>query len=372
MKQISSLELYFSVKELKDLEVSRVDRVYNAGKEELFIQLHKSDIGKKILRIIIGKAMFLTETKNSDETPSGFCMLLRKHLEGKFLESIEQIKPERIAKLDFKSKEEKRFLYLEFFGKGNIILCDENNVIIDSLLRHKFKDRTIMPKEKYQYPSMQYNLFELKEKQLTELLKNSKKDKIVISLATELGLGGIYSEEICLLSNINKNNEPKQLDNKDAIIIIINSIKKIIDEKTNPKIVYKNKEAIDVIPIDFNSYKDYEKREFDSFNSALEYYFTNELKLIKKKESSYIKKINELKRITEEQQIVLNGLKVKEEENRKKGELIYYNYKLIKEILEEINKASKKYSWEDIREKLKGHKTIREINTEDRSVVIDV
>ena len=57
---------------------------------------------------------------------------------------------------------------------------------------------------------------------------------------------------------------------------------------------------------------------------------------------------------------------------RQKGELIYQNYQLIKEILDELNKASKKYSWKEIKEKLKGHKVIKEVNEKERKVIIEV
>jgi len=236
MKQISALELHFLVKELKELENSRVDKIYNNGKEYLYIQFHKSNIGKKILKIIVCKAIFLTEAKSIDDTPSGFCMLIRKHLEGKFLSSIEQLEPERILKLVFKSKDETKKLYLEFFGKGNVILCNNDDVIIDCSIKHKFKDRSILPKQNYIYPNMRYNLFNIDKKGIADLLKNSKRDKVVTSLATELGLGGVYSEEVCLLSNIDKNNNPKKINNNETTKIS-NSIKKIIHKKNNPQVV---------------------------------------------------------------------------------------------------------------------------------------
>ena len=61
-----------------------------------------------------------------------------------------------------------------------------------------------------------------------------------------------------------------------------------------------------------------------------------------------------------------------EKESREKGESIYHNYQLIKEVLEELNKASKKYSWKEIKEKLKEHKVIKEINEKDRKVLVEV
>ena len=330
--QLSSLDIHFLIKELKILEGSRVDKVYNSGKEEIYIQLHKSSSGKNVLRIIIGKAMFVTETKTTDEIPSEFCMLLRRNLEGKFLVIIEQLEPERIVKLAFKSKEETRFLYLEFFGKGNLILCNQENNIIDALARQKFKDRIIVPKEKYSHPSMKYNFFALNEKEALDLFSGSNKDKLVTSLAVELGLGGIYSEKICLLSGIDKNSNPKEIKPSETKKIT-SSIKKIIEEGS-----YLNPEAL----------------------------------FAGKKESPYNKKIDELKRIIGEQEISLGEMQIKEEEASKKGEAVYNNYQLINKILTEINKARDKYSWEEIRDKLKGHNIIREVDVKDKKITVEI
>ena len=369
MKQISSFELYFLVKELKTLENSRVDKIYNNGKEEIYIQFHKGNVGKKILRIIVGKIIFLSMTKSVDEKPSGFCMFLRKHLEGKFLDSIEQLEPERILKFVFKSKEEIKKLYLEFLGKGNVILCNNDDIIIDCLIRHKFKDRFIIPKEKYKYPNMEYNLFNINKKDIDDLFKNSKKDKIVTSFAVELGLGGVYSEEVCLLSNIDKNNSPKKINNNE-ITEISNSIKKIIKSKINPQIIYDDN-AIDVVPIELKIYNKNKIKKYSIFSEALDEYFTNELKIVKKEDSVYEKKINELKRIIGEQEDTLKNLKEKEKENRRKAESIYNNYQLIKEILDEINKASEKYSWKEIKDKLKGHKVVKDVDVKEKKIVVE-
>ncbi|MFH0868045.1 MAG: NFACT family protein [Candidatus Woesearchaeota archaeon] len=371
VKQLSSLDMYFLCKELKKLEGSKVDKIYNNGNEEVYIQLYQSNAGKKLLRVIVGKAIFLTDTKTVGEGLSDFCAQLRKHLEGKFLDSIKQLEPERILKFIFKGKDEMKNLYMEFFGKGNVILCSEDDIIIGCLIKHKFKDRDIVPKEKYKYPNMEYNVFDLKEKDVAELLKTSKRDTIVTSLAVELGLGGTYSEEVCLLSDIDKNQATIKI-NDDEIKKISNFIKKIINKKNNSQIIYKNDEVVDVTPIDFKLYNDYEKKNFLGFNEALDAYFTKERKVVKKEESAYTKKIEELRRIIEEQKDTLENMKVKEIENRKKAEAIYNNYQQIKEILDEINKASKKYSWEDIKKKLKGHKVVKDLDVKEKKVVIEI
>lgn len=114
-KQLSSLDINFLLKELEILKDSRVDKIYQPEKNTTIFSLYKTNVGKKILKINIGQSLFLIEEKESYEETLGFGMLLRKYLDGYFLYDIEQIKPERIVKLSFKIKDNKKNLYLEFF-----------------------------------------------------------------------------------------------------------------------------------------------------------------------------------------------------------------------------------------------------------------
>ena len=368
-KQLSSVDLHYLVEELQALKDARIDKIYQPEKEVIVFSLYKTSEGKKLLRIEIGKSVFIAETKEEYEEILGFGQLLRKHLDGFFLHEIEQLKPERIIKLTFKVKEEKKVLYIEFFGKGNAILCNEHDIIINALEHHEFRERTVKPKLKYVYPIMSYNLFDLKENDLSNLFKNSKKENIVTSLATELGLGGLYSEEICLLSNIEKNKNPKNID--DSLVkSILNSIKKIISGKIKPYVVLDEKEnIIDIIPFDFLFYKNNRKKEFNSFSEAVSSFYSH---FTEPKETEFDKKLKSLQHIIEQQKATIEELRKEEHESRKKGELFYENYNTIKEVLDEINKASKKYSWKEIKEKLKGHKIIKEINEKEKKVVIEI
>lgn len=368
MKQISSLELHFLLKELKPLINSRIDNIYNSGKDKSVFQLHKSNVGKLLLKIIIGKAIFISEDKESDERPSGFCQLLRKYLDGKFLSSINHIEPERILELIFESKNEKIKVYLEFFNPGNIVVCDYEDTIISALNIKKFKIRNILPKEKYSYPRLKYNFLKIKENELADFFKTSQKDKLVTSLAIELGLGGVYSEEICIISKIDKNINPKEIANKD-ITSIFEAVKEILNEKIAPKAIFSQNEIIDAIPFDLLFYKNFEKKNFENFSNALDFYYSS---MKEERKSNHESKLEGIKEILENQILAMEQLKQEEKENREKAELMYHKYQLINEILTEINKATKKYSWKEVKEKLKGHKIIKDINLKDKTIMIEI
>ncbi len=368
MKQISSIDLNFILKELEILKDSRIDKIYQPDNASLIFSFYKTNLGKKLLRINIGQSLFLAQGKEDYDETLGFGMFLRKHLDGYFLCDISQIKPERILKISFKIKDSNKALYLEFFGKGNAILCDENDDILNAILHHEFKDRTIRPKEKYKYPVMGYNLFEIGKAHLNEAFKNSKKGTLVTCLAIELGFGGIYAEEACMLSGIDKYKSPVEIDEKQ-VQYALSSIEKIISRKTEPMVILQNGNLIDAVPFDLEFYKECGKEKFQTFSEALEFFYSHYREA---KETEFDKKLRSLNRIIEEQKAAIESLKKEEQELREKGELIYHKYGIIKEILDEVGKATKKYSWKDIKQKLAGHKIIKEINEKERKIIVEI
>ncbi|MBW2974300.1 NFACT family protein [Candidatus Woesearchaeota archaeon] len=365
---ITSLELHQLVEEFQFLINSRVDNIYNPKKEELILQLYASGKGKQILRIISGKLIYLASSKPPGEEPSGFCMFLRKHLGNSRLKSVRQLGSERILEFVFE-KAEKRRLIVEFFGKGNILLCDENNIILSALVYHKWKDREIRARLKYTYPEMQHNLFGLKQETLKELLKKTDKS-LVKCLAADLGLGGVYSEEACLLAKVDKNAKPAELDEKE-IKGIFKHINDLIKSSIKPSIVYKDNEVKDIIPFGLKTYDNLEKKGFSSYNEAFDYYFSNEFREEKPK-TKHEKDLEKLKRRLEQQEQTIKDLTGKELKERKKADLIYQNYELVNNIILELRKAADKHGWKEIEKRLKGHKLVKSVNPKEKKVEIEV
>ncbi len=365
---LTSLEIHYLVKELGFLVDGKVDNIYNPKKEEFVLQFHVPSKGKQILRIISGKLFYLASIKELAEEPSQFCMFLRKHLGNAKLRSIKQIESERIIEFMFE-KEEKKKLIVEFFGKGNILLCDKDNIILSALVYHKWRDRDIRAKLKYDYPKMDYNFLKLELGDLKDLFNKSEKS-LVKCLAAELGLGGTYSEEVCLLNGIDKNINPDKLGEKE-IKGVLKSVNDMADNKTNPMIIYENEEAKDVVPFELKIYNNLKKKEVKNYNEAFDYYFLNHFKEEKPKTKKEME-IEKLIRRLEQQRKAIEGLEKQEAEERKKADLIYQNYSLIGEILKELKKATTKYSWKDIEVRLKGHKVIKSVNPKEKEIEIEV
>lgn len=369
--QISSIELYYLTKELEILENAKVDQIYQLGKKDYILQFHKTGIGKLRLRIIVPGFTYLTDYKPEVEAPKGFCMTLRKHLSNSRLRSIKQLGFERILELCFETREDKRFIYLELFSKGNIVFCKEDLTIIQAVEMQRWKDRTVRPGLKYEYPLREYNILELKKQQLKSLLAESHKE-IVKLLAIDLGLGGVYSEEILVMAGIDK--EKKELDDKE-ITGLSNALKNIKTKEIKPAIVFKQDDIVkDIVPFDLACYKDMKTQHAETYNKAFDMILSEEEKEAEKKEttSKYEEKLRKVRSMIEIQEKSVKNLQKTGSESTEAGEFIYNNYQCIDDILKELRKAREKYSWKEIKEKLKDHKVIKEIREKEGKIVVEI
>ncbi|MBI3033319.1 NFACT family protein, partial [Candidatus Woesearchaeota archaeon] len=312
-RSLSALELAILIKELQpSLINAKVEKIYLLPEQqELLVQFHLPNTGKKILRVVVPDFLYLTETKQEmPEKPHGFCLFLRRHLNNTRLRAIKQIDFERILDFTFEVKEKTYHLMLELFSKGNIILCDQDYKILSPFSNQNWKERTIRGGLKYEHPSLKYNFLTLAKDQLKELIKATDKESIVKALALDLGLGGVYAEELCKNANIDKNKTT--LDDKEA------------------NRLYKELQHLQKL-----EYKPYDPEKYASFNEALDKELTEQT-IISQKQVQQQKKTQHLSKaevIIKRQQTQVNKLEQEIKENQEKGEAIYQHYQLIKDIL---------------------------------------
>ena len=374
--EISSLELHYLLKELQSLISAKLEQVYQIGKDELILQLHVPGVGKRILRIILGKLMYLASHKGEvPEKPPGFCLYLRKKLKNARLRELNQLGFERIVEFLFETKQAKFKLIIELFSKGNIILSDEQGMILSVLEKQEWKDRSIKPKEPYKYPKKEYNFLKITKDQLVSLLNRSKKENLVKTLAIDLGLGGVYAEELCALSNVDKNQKPDKVSDKEADSLYA-AIQTLLSKEITPLTVYEeDKKTIkDIVPFKLNFYKEFPTSKADSFNSALDSVLTKKLeaKAVEAAEKTAKTKIDKLNEMITQQQLRITGLEKSEKENKRKAELIYENYQIVQQLLVEIADMKKALSWKEIKQKFKGHKVVKDINEKTGEITLEL
>ncbi|MBI4980512.1 NFACT family protein [Candidatus Woesearchaeota archaeon] len=362
-KSLSSLELAAIVKELQFLARSKISQVYYSD-GLLLLQLHVSGEGKQLLKIIPGKLMCLTKIKDTADKPSGFCQQLRKYLAGGIISSISQKDAERIVSIEVENilerskSQQKLYLIIELFSIGNIILTDKEQVIITALESREWKDRIIKPREKYIPPPLSVNYLSLTKDQLKNLLRKSDRRNLVTFIATEMGLGGLYAEEVCKLAGIDKNKVPKEVPDS-WVVPIHNALQDIISKlKDTHGYVYPE----DITPFKLLGIEP--ARVTDTYNEAID-----ELNPLAKA-SPYEQKIKSLERIAAEQE---ESIKKAEEaiiENKRIGELIYENYASLQKMLGIVKEMRKTMEWGEIGEELKRIKKLVRVDLKGKKVVL--
>jgi len=375
--EISSLELHFLLKELEPLAGGKIEQIYQVGKEEFVLQLHITGLGKRIVRIILGKIMYVASHKGEmPEKPPGFCLYLRKKLKNARLRSVSQLGFERIVEFVFETKEAQFKLVVELFSKGNIILCNGDGVILSVLEAQEWKDRIVKPKELYKYPKKDFDFLQMSESDFSAMLDKSDKESLVKSLAIDLGLGGIYAEELCSMSGVDKKIKPNQLTDKEKQSIYSSS-REMIGKAISPVVIFEDAEKAvvkDVVPFMLDAYKTLLSNTYQSINESLDVVFTE--KLDKTAIDSAVKasktKADKIRMMVSQQTMRMEGLEKAEKENQRKAELIYENYMLVSPILSEINSIRKTISWEEIKKRFKDHKIIKDINEKTGEITVEL
>ena len=105
---MSNVDIHRMVNELnKELINTRIDKAYQPDVDTIRIKLRKAGEGRKDLVIQAGVRIHLTNYPQPNPTiPPNFPMLLRKHLSGGSITSIEQHNFDRIIKIKVQKKEE--------------------------------------------------------------------------------------------------------------------------------------------------------------------------------------------------------------------------------------------------------------------------
>ena len=358
-KSISSLELTALINELQFLKKGKISQIYHQEKKELLFQLHAPGKGKKLLKIVSGKFLCLTNTKDVPLRPSGFCMQLRKYLSNAFIKDLYQKNSERIIVFELE-KQMKFFMIIELFSKGNLILTDEHKTIITALERQIWKDRVIKPGEKYIFPKPGENWKILTENKLSSILKKSDKKNLATSLATEVSLGGVYAEELCKISNVDKNKLPKEVSSKE-VTSMIKELKNILKLIQNPHgFVYSEQ----ITPFRLSDQKLLKTTR--TYNEAIN--TLNPFNII----SPYEKRIKTLERTIDGQKESITKLQQKIELNKQKGELIYEKYTPLQKLLDIVKELKKSKDWKEIATELKKEKKIKEVDLKNKKILIDL
>jgi predicted ribosome quality control (RQC) complex YloA/Tae2 family protein len=323
-ESMSSFDLATVVRELKDVIIGcRINNIYQTSPLTFLVAVHP----KNTLLIEIGRRLHLTRyVTEKPKTPSHFCMLLRKYLRRGVIEEVEQPGFERVIILSVASKGASYKLVFELFGKGNLILLDNGDMILYASSYRKMRDRDLVRGEAFMLPPPRGQDPARVSRQDLEALKAITGD-VVRALLRCLAIGGVYAEEILNRAHVEKKTLANSLGS-DELDRIYSETKNLVSALSTPKphvVVHVDGRFLDVLPFPLTLYRDHSFKEYSTFNEAADDYFTS-LGFEEKKgdvQGQMLQKTDVQRRILDQQRKSLTDFERTSAEKQRVGNVIY-------------------------------------------------
>ena len=307
---LSGIELRYLVDTISEqVQGYYISNIYGITKDSILFKLHHTE--KSDLFMMISTAgVWLTAVKIDQMEPNRLLKRLRSDLIRLKLKKIEQIGAERIAYFTFEGFGKEFVLVGEFFGDGNILLCNNEMKIL--ALQHSIdvRHRKLGVGLEYaQPPSSGLDIFNLKESDFDGL----KTTDLVAAkwFGRTLGLPKKYVEAVFEIAEV----DGKRIGNllsDDEIKKIFETIRKIVLDiiSGNHDAIIVRNEKTEVLPLKLGKLEG-EIIQANSFIEGLDTVFTENI--IKKgksvQASSSDKKIKELQTQISEQEKAIEIVK---------------------------------------------------------------
>lgn len=280
------------VQELNNnLEGGRFNKIAQPEADELLITA-KGPGGQRRLLLSASASLpliyFTEKNKTSPLTAPNFCMLLRKHIGSARISRIQQPGLERVVEFELEHLNEmgdpcKKRLIFELMGKhSNIIFCDEEGTILDSIKHvssHMSSVREVLPGRPYFIPQTQDKAEPLTVTEEAFInLVCTKPCNISKAVYTSLtGISPVIAEEICYRASIDGSDAAQSLD-ENARIHLYHTFQRLMDQVKEgdftPNIIYRDKEPVEYAVLPLTQYKNgYETQTFETVSSMLETYY---------------------------------------------------------------------------------------------------
>lgn len=333
------------VTELKDKLInSRIIKISQPERDELILQIKNN--GNTYRLFLSANAslplIYLTNTnKQNPMIAPGFCMLLRKHLNSARIVDFIQPSLERIIKIKIEHLNELgdlsyKYLIIELMGKhSNIIFCDEENIIIDSIkhVSHMVSSiREVLPGREYFLPviSEKYDPFSLTYEDFKEqiLAKPLPLFKAIYTSIT--GFSPLMANELCTRASLDSF-LPGNTITEDECLHLFKNFQRLMedvnDKNYQPNIIYEDGSPIEFSCFLLNLYRDYENHIDASISTILETYYASKNNITRiRQKSADLRKIvsNAIERSSKKLDLQLKQYKDTEKRDKFRiyGELI--------------------------------------------------
>ena len=367
-REVTSVDLVALAGELSGYAGATVDKAYLYEDDLVRLKMRDHEAGRLELLLGVGdvKRCHLAAPEHvppAPERPPNFAKMLRNRLAGADLASVEQHGFDRVLTFEFRRGDADTRLVVELFGEGNVAVLDQNGEVVDSLDTVRLSSRTVAPGAPYEYPAERPRPDGLDREAFEATVRDSDAD-LVRTLATRLDFGGTWGEELCTRAGVPKTKAVADATEED-LDALYEAVQALFDELAaglDPRVYYERTDGergrrVDVTPVPLREYESLDAEAFDSFDAALDDYFTNldagAEGEVEPDRPDFEAEIEKRERIVDQQEAAIEDFEAQAEREREKAESLYANYDLVDEVLTAVREArADGQGWDAIEETL--------------------
>ena len=335
------------VNEMKqELIGGRLYKIAQPETDELLLTIKTSD-GQKRLCISADASLpllYLAQTnKQSPMTAPNFCMLLRKHLQNGRIVNISQPGLERIVHIEIEHLDEmgdlcRKTLVVEIMGKhSNIIFCNENHTIIDSIKHISAavsSVREVLPGKPYFVVQTQdkLNALDTDYDTFRNTLSNKPQPVFKAVYGSFTGISPILAQELCYRAKVDGERPTAALSETDYAALykeFSQMVTAIKNGEFAPTIAYTGSKPVEFAAIPLTMYGSGQDKTvaYDSMSLLLEHYYAEKNTYTRIRQKSV-----DLRRIVQtalERNVKKYDLQIRQMQDTEKRE----NYRIYGELL---------------------------------------
>ncbi|HEY1248900.1 MAG TPA: ribosome rescue protein RqcH [Nitrososphaera sp.] len=259
--ELSSIELRYLVNDIQNRVISSsssgfyVSSINAITKSSLFLKLHHP-IFEDVMLVLSTRGIWITRLKFKPmEEKNSLESIAQRELERAKLELIEQAGSERIVSLKFRRLDGKvRIVVGEFFGNGNIIICDENMQIIAILNPIEVRHRTLSVGLRYAYPPERgVDVFKVTLDQMLSLRNEARNIDVLRWLGRNISMPKKFVEEVIKRAGVQVAKQAAQLSDNE-VSNIYETVKNFVNDVSTgknqePIVVLQNDKPQEALPI---------------------------------------------------------------------------------------------------------------------------
>ena len=330
MRGISTLELAALSRELSALKGFHVDKFYELADGAFRLRLSRQ--GERIdLQCVLGITFNATKYVEAAEQPTSFALAVRKRIAGAVVDAVSQYNEDRILLVRLLKGGAAVNMVVEMFGKGNLVLADEDMKIVLAYRIHDFKDRSVRPGAAYAPPknaSIAISALQGGPELLEGLAAQAQSNlSIAAFLSRNVNIGTPYIEDAILACGM----DPKSAISaqRQSVKCIWERLREAAAAAERPQfIAYEDNGAlIDYSIMPLKKYSAMEQRSFATMQELLDEFFYATMPKEHVQENRLAK---ELAASIEKQKLAIAAMEESASVNRAAGRKIF-------ELLNQIN-----------------------------------